>query len=607
MRLIALILGFLFGSQTAWAFECAGVNLASSIVICSDPELMRLADERQTAINEARGRIGEDAWPDLWDDQKAWVRSYATACGAPPDRPPPTPVTAPMTACFKRAALARNAFIRSYGILAGAAPPADYAPVYEWILLDAETGQVLSEQNADVLTYPASLTQMMTLYLTFEALDQGRIRLDQALYVSAEAAGRAPSKLALTPGDSVPVRDLILGIVTKSANDAAAVLAEALAGSEAKFAEYMTLKARQLGLQHTLYRNASGLPDAAQRTTARDIARLALALYHQFPREYRYFSTRKFDFRGEVVHSHNHLLEWYQGADGIKTGFVNASGFNLAASAVRDGRRLIGVIMGGRSARSSDTQMASLLDQGFVVLASGRPAQSQNAPVVAAASPPEPSKPVETAPLTPVAPVPPPKSRHAGIGTAFAINAAGEFLTNYHVVKGCTALRVRISGEWQEGRTIASDERNDLAVVRVRTAATVPALRFREGKGIRPADPVVVIGFPYAGLLTKSAQVTTGAVSALSGVQDDTRYLQLTAPVQPGNSGGPLLDLSGNVVGIVSARLNKLTVAEATGTLPENINFAIKSGRAREFLEANRIEYGTAQSTTKLDPACAFR
>lgn len=245
------------------------------------------------------------------------------------------------------------------------AQAAETGPVFEWIMLDAETGQVLSEQNADVLTYPASLTKMMTLYLTFEALNQSRIRLDQSFYVSAEAASRAPSKLALTPGDSVPVRDLILGVVTKSANDAASVLAEGLAGSETNFAQYMTAKARQLGMEHTWYRNASGLPDPYQRTTARDIARLSLALYHQFPREYRYFSTQQFDFRGVVVHSHNHLLEWYQGADGIKTGFVNASGFNLAASAVRDGRRLIGVIMGGRSARSRDAQMASLLDQGF--------------------------------------------------------------------------------------------------------------------------------------------------------------------------------------------------------------------------------------------------
>jgi D-alanyl-D-alanine carboxypeptidase len=279
---------------------------------------------------------------------------------------------------------------------------AESGPVFGWILLDAATGQVLSEQNADLLTYPASLTKMMTLYLTFEALNQGRIRLDQPLYVSAEAASRAPSKLALTPGDSVPVRDLILGVVTKSANDAAAVIAEGLAGSEANFAQSMTAKARQLGMQHTWYRNASGLPDPDQRTTARDVARLALALYHQFPREYRYFSTREFDFRGAVVRSHNHLLEWYQGADGIKTGYVNASGFNLAASAVRDGKRLIGVIMGGRSARSRDVQMASLLDQGFAYLPVMRPAQPQNALVVAAASPPPVTRPVAS-PAAPAA------------------------------------------------------------------------------------------------------------------------------------------------------------------------------------------------------------
>ena len=266
---------------------------------------------------------------------------------------------------------------------------AAYGPIFEWILLDAETGQVLSEQNADVLTYPASLTKMMTLYLTFEALNQGRIRLDQAFTVSEQAASRAPSKLALTPGDSVPVHDLILGVVTKSANDAATVLAEGLAGSEANFARYMTWKARQLGMDHTWYQNASGLPNPDQRTTARDVARLALALYHQFPREFRYFSTREFDFRGDLLRNHNHLLEWYPGLDGIKTGFVNASGFNLAASAVRDGHRLIGVIMGGRSARGRDVQMASLLDQGFAVLAAGRPAQPPTAPLVAAASPPQ--------------------------------------------------------------------------------------------------------------------------------------------------------------------------------------------------------------------------
>jgi D-alanyl-D-alanine carboxypeptidase len=235
----------------------------------------------------------------------------------------------------------------------------------ESIVIDAETGRVLSEMNADAITYPASLTKMMTLYLTFEALNSGRLGLDQYLPVSSEAASKSPTKLHLVPGDSVQVHDLILGIVTKSANDAAAVLAEGMAGSEPAFADRMTAKARQLGMTNTVYRNASGLPDPEQRTTARDVAQLALALYHDFPREYRYFATRQFFFRGRVILSHNHLLDWYEGADGIKTGYIGASGFNLAASAVRNGHRLIGVVMGGASAGSRDREMAGLLDQGF--------------------------------------------------------------------------------------------------------------------------------------------------------------------------------------------------------------------------------------------------
>ena len=235
----------------------------------------------------------------------------------------------------------------------------------ESIVIDAETGRVLSAMNADAITYPASLTKMMTLYLMFEALNSGRLGLDQYLPVSTEAASKSPTKLHLVPGDSVQVHDLILGIVTKSANDAAAVLAEGLGGSEPGFADRMTAKARQLGMTNTVYRNASGLPDPEQRTTARDVAQLALALYHDFPREYRYFATRQFFFRGRVILTHNHLLDWYEGADGIKTGYIGASGFNLAASAVRNGHRLIGVVMGGASAGSRDREMAALLDQSF--------------------------------------------------------------------------------------------------------------------------------------------------------------------------------------------------------------------------------------------------
>ncbi|HYZ39982.1 MAG TPA: D-alanyl-D-alanine carboxypeptidase family protein [Stellaceae bacterium] len=271
------------------------------------------------------------------------------------------------------------------------------------MVIDAETGRVLSEINADAITYPASLTKMMTLYLTFEALNAGDLRLDQPLPVSSEAASKSPTKLHLSPGDSVQVQDLILGIVTKSANDAAAVLGEGLAGSEAAFAERMTAKARQLGMTNTIFRNASGLPDPDQHTTARDMTQLALALYHDFPREYRYFATRQFYFRGRLIATHNHLLQWYDGADGIKTGYIGASGFNLAASAVRGGHRLIGVVMGGASAAARDREMASLLDQGFAdlgvgttVVARREPAPPQ--PVVADADQPAGDQPAPARP-----------------------------------------------------------------------------------------------------------------------------------------------------------------------------------------------------------------
>jgi D-alanyl-D-alanine carboxypeptidase len=270
----------------------------------------------------------------------------------------------------------------------------------ESIVIETDTGRVLSEANADAITYPASLTKMMTLYLTFEALNAGRLRLEQYLPVSSEAASKSPTKLHLVPGDSVQVHELILGVVTKSANDAAAVLAEGLAGSEPAFADRMTARARELGMINTVYRNASGLPDPEQRTTARDVAQLALALYHDFPREYRYFATRQFFFRGRVILTHNHLLDWYEGADGIKTGYIGASGFNLAASAVRDGHRLIGVVMGGASAGSRDREMAALLDQGFADIGVGgvvvaRRETPSPAQVSAETEQPEPARPRE--------------------------------------------------------------------------------------------------------------------------------------------------------------------------------------------------------------------
>ncbi len=240
-----------------------------------------------------------------------------------------------------------------------------FAAKYESIVIDAKTGEVLSEYNADAVTYPASLTKMMTLYLTFDALERKQITLDQRFPISAHAAAQEPTKLDLVAGETVSVRDLILGIVTQSANDAAVVLAEGLGGTELAFAERMTRVAHAMGMEHTNYHNASGLPDPLQRSTARDIAMLARHLYLDFPHEYAYFATEDFKFHGVTYGNHNHLMNSFRGMDGIKTGFIRASGFNLAASAVRDHRRLIGVVMGGQSAHARDLKMAALLNAAF--------------------------------------------------------------------------------------------------------------------------------------------------------------------------------------------------------------------------------------------------
>jgi len=252
------------------------------------------------------------------------------------------------------------------------------------IVIDAETGTVISESNADAPHYPASLTKMMTLYLIFDALDKGRIKLDTQLPVSDYAASQSPTKLDLAAGETIAVKDVILGLVTRSANDAAVVAAEWLGGSEQLFAQQMTAKARALGMTHTYFHNASGLPDPEQITTARDLAKLARALYRDFPHMYPYFATREFIFRGEVITTHNHLMDQFDGMDGIKTGYIRAAGFNLAASAVRNGHRLIGVVMGGESAHGRDLKMAALLNDGF-----NRTAPDTSDTLVASANPPQ--------------------------------------------------------------------------------------------------------------------------------------------------------------------------------------------------------------------------
>ncbi len=236
---------------------------------------------------------------------------------------------------------------------------------YAAIVVDATSGHVLNEVNADEPNHPASLAKMMTLYLTFAQLKAGRLTLEQQLPVSAWAAARAPTKLGLLPGKTISVEDCILGMVTKSANDAATVAAEGIAGSEDRFVEMMNAQALLLGMTATHFGNASGLPNAHDTTTARDLAKLAMALYRDFPQDSAYFATRQFTFNGKLVRGHNRLMDRYPGMDGLKTGYTAAAGFNLASTAVRDGRRLFAVVMGGRTAGVRDNLMARLLDDSF--------------------------------------------------------------------------------------------------------------------------------------------------------------------------------------------------------------------------------------------------
>jgi D-alanyl-D-alanine carboxypeptidase len=236
-----------------------------------------------------------------------------------------------------------------------------YSPAFSSIIVDGNSGATLSANNPDASRHPASLTKIMTLYLLFERLDTGKMKLDSEMEVSEHASEQAPTKLGLRPGQTIRVEDAIKGLVTRSANDAAVVIAEAIGGDEDDFAKLMTRKARALGMTKTVYRNASGLPDDDQVTTARDQATLGRAIQDRFPRYYRYFSTSAFNYHGQSIRNHNHLLGSVEGVDGIKTGYTRASGFNLVTSMRRGNRHLVGVVLGGRSGGSRDAIMRSLL------------------------------------------------------------------------------------------------------------------------------------------------------------------------------------------------------------------------------------------------------
>ncbi|SBW12933.1 D-alanyl-D-alanine carboxypeptidase [uncultured Alphaproteobacteria bacterium] len=259
---------------------------------------------------------------------------------------------------------ARSLSLALLGLMLLVSPSSAFAR-YAAFVMDADTGRTLYADRAEEQNHPASLTKMMTLYLLFEDMQLGRVNLGTKFKVTARAERQPPSALGLRKGETITVQDAIRALVIKSANDVAVTVAENLAPNEQTFAVRMTRKAQLLGMSRTVFKNASGLHNKAQVTTAHDLARLALALRRDFPKQYAYFSLREFDWEGRTIPTHNNLVKSYPGADGLKTGFIQASGFNLAASATRDGRRLIAVVMGGDTAAWRDRRTADLLDRGF--------------------------------------------------------------------------------------------------------------------------------------------------------------------------------------------------------------------------------------------------
>lgn len=287
---------------------------------------------------------------------------------------------------------------------------------YAAIVIDANTGKTLFASNADAQRYPASLTKMMTLYMLFEAMQAGRMSKDTRIPVSAYAAARPPTKIGFRPGQSIRAEDAALAMITKSANDVATAVGEYLGGSEERFAQMMTAKARRLGMRNTTFRNASGLPNMAQHTTARDMAILSIALRQHFPNEFSYFSRRSFVFRGQTINGHNRLLGRVEGVDGIKTGYTNASGYNLASSVSLDGRRLVAVVMGGNTGASRDAHMAQLIRKYLPMATRSRNA----APLVAMRN---------DAPQV-VASVDLPKAKHAPVPVTREAAAVEDFINN---------------------------------------------------------------------------------------------------------------------------------------------------------------------------------
>jgi D-alanyl-D-alanine carboxypeptidase len=404
------------------------------------------------------------------------------------------------------------------------ATPAAQARTYADIVVDAVTGEVLRSRSPETQIYPASLTKMMTLYLLFESLQNGRLALDSTLTASALAAAQPATNLALRKGSTLTVEQAIYALVIRSANDVAMVVAEELGGNEADFARLMTERARQLGMHNTVFRNPHGLPNKAQVSTAKDMATLARALMFDFPGFYHYFSATRFSYNGVTYKSHNRLMQRYAGADGLKTGYIRASGFNLAFSAVRDGRRLIGVVIGGASAASRDDQMATLMDAAF----------DRAGPLLMSAAPP-----------------PPPKPGSDTIG--FALAAAGYTLPTVPLPEGNpTDLTI---AQLAAGALPAPVPAEPVGQGDLGSSPTLAGIDAAIGAAPLPSAAPIPSAAPTETLLTGIWGVQVGAFSKFAAAHSAALYASQRAPTELQNARVQIEEITNELGTIYRARL----------------------------------------------------
>ncbi len=429
-----------------------------------------------------------------------------------------------------------------------------YSPAFASIIVDANSGATLSANNPDALRHPASLTKIMTLYLLFERLDAGKIKLDSEMDVSEHASEQAPTKLGLRPGQSVKVEDAIKGLVTRSANDAAVVIAEAIAGDEDDFAKLMTRKARSLGMTRTVYRNASGLPDSDQVTTARDQSTLGRAIQDRFPRYYRYFSITAFNYHGHSIRNHNKLLGNVEGVDGIKTGYTRASGFNLVTSMRRGNRHLVGVVMGGRSGGSRDAIMRNLLAENL--------------------------------------------EKAAGKRTVAAITERSPSEANADVAEDQAQSRPTQMVQVQGAMQMASAAPEEAAPMRAASSVTKPSVIANATAALPPAQPK-----PEPAPLT-SGVIQTQAISAIPGSSEPMKPVRVkTVQVRAGQMKLASADSAHPATPVTNA------IPPARSAVPETSGSLVAKAEANKT-EMNRVEmppqpanHGTGRGVLGVLPA----